>query len=96
MKTENTASIRRQLLSWLLIPIVSLCLVSAVISYVIAIKITTQAYDAALTESARELANRLLIDQGQIGLDLPPAALAILKEDKIDKSYYAPLTIAAF
>jgi len=89
LKEEKIASIRSQLFSWLLIPIVSLCLVSAVISYLIAIKITTKAYDAALTESARELANRLQIQKGRIILDLPAAALAILKEDKVDKSYYA-------
>jgi len=76
-KADKVASIRQQLFNWLLIPIVSLCLVSAVISYIIAIKLTTQAYDAALLESARELANRLQLKQGQIVLDLPPAALAI-------------------
>ncbi len=88
-KTDKIASIRSQLFGWLLIPIVSLCLVSAVISYVIAIKITTGAYDAALMESARELANRLEISEGRVVLNLPAAALAILKEDKVDKSYYA-------
>jgi two-component system sensor histidine kinase TctE len=72
-----------------MIPIVSLCLVSAVGTYFIAIQITTQAYDAALMESARELANRLMITNGVVGIDLPPAALAIFREDNIDKFYYA-------
>jgi len=72
-----------------MIPIVSLCLVSAVGTYFIAIQITTQAYDAALMESARELANRLMLTNGAVGIDLPPAALAIFREDNIDKFYYA-------
>ncbi len=88
MKKKNTSSIRKQLLGWLLIPIFTLCLVSGIVSYIIAIQITTDAYDAALSESARELANRLRIEEGQIVLDLPPAALEIFKEDKVDKSYY--------
>jgi len=72
-----------------MIPIISLCLVSAVGTYFIAVQITTQAYDAALMESARELANRLAVSGGQVTLDLPPAALAVFKEDNIDKFYYA-------
>jgi len=87
-KQKGADSIRKQLLRWLLIPIASLCLVSAIISYIIAINITTEAYDAALLEGARELANRLQVNHGQIVLDLPPSALAIFKEDKVDKYYY--------
>ncbi|CAM6006198.1 unnamed protein product [Sphagnum balticum] len=72
-----------------MIPIVSLCLVSAFGTYFIAVQITTQAYDAALMESARELANRLEESSGVVSIDLPPAALAVFKEDNIDKFYYA-------
>jgi two-component system, OmpR family, sensor histidine kinase TctE len=86
---KSSSSIRTQLLGWLMIPIISLCLVSAVGTYFIAVQITTQAYDAALMESARELANRLGNNAGQVALDLPPAALAVFKEDNIDKFYYA-------
>jgi two-component system sensor histidine kinase TctE len=91
MSVARKSSIRKQLIGWLMIPIVSLCLVSAVGTYIIAIRITTQAYDAALIESARELANRLSIEGGKVTLDLPPAALAVFKEDNIDKFYYAAL-----
>src|SRR5215472_18941239 len=86
---KGSSSIRKQLLGWLMIPIVSLCLVSAVGTYFIAVQITTQAYDAALMESARELANRLSVANGQVSIDLPPAALAVFREDNIDKFYYA-------
>jgi len=92
MSVNRTSSIRSQLIGWLMIPITSLCLVSAIATYFIAIRITTQAYDAALIESARELANRVTIAVGQVSLDLPPAALAVFKEDNIDKFYYAALT----
>lgn len=82
-------SIRKQLICWLMIPITSLCLVSAIVTYFIAVRMTTQGYDAALMESARELANRLSVQDGKITLDLPPAALAVFKEDNIDTFYYA-------
>lgn len=75
-----------------MIPIISLCLVSALSTYFIAMKITTQAYDAALMESARELANRTTIVNGHAAMDLPPAALAVFKEDNIDKFYYAAIS----
>jgi len=90
MITRNTpSSLRKQLIGWLMIPIASLCLVSAISTYIMAMGLVTQAYDAALMESARELANRLSISNGQVALDLPPAALAIFKEDNIDKFFYA-------
>lgn len=84
-------SIRRQLLFWILCPIVGLCLVDAVITYVIAINLATDAYDNTLIESAREVANRLEVEQGKISVDLPPAALEIFKEDDVDKLYYQVL-----
>jgi two-component system sensor histidine kinase TctE len=90
-KEKSTSSIRKQLLSWILIPIIGLCIVTAIISYIIAIHITTEAYDAALFESARELANRLHASDGQVVLDLPPSALALFKEDRIDKFYHVVL-----
>ncbi|PWU00062.1 MAG: sensor histidine kinase [Candidatus Melainabacteria bacterium] len=89
MKSNKTVSIRKQLIGWLMIPITSLCLVSAVVTYFIAVRMTTQGYDAALMESARELANRATLQDGNIVLDLPPAALAVFKDDNIDKFYYA-------
>jgi two-component system sensor histidine kinase TctE len=89
MSKSKVSSIRKQLLGWLMIPIVSLCVVSAISTYFIAMKITTQAYDAALMESARELANRTTMDRGRVVMDLSPAALAVFKEDNIDKFFYA-------
>ncbi len=92
MRKSKVSSIRKQLLGWLMIPIITLCLVSALSTYFIAMKITTQAYDAALMESARELANRTTIANGRAAMDLPPAALAVFKEDNIDKFYYAAIS----
>jgi two-component system sensor histidine kinase TctE len=89
MKKRKTISIRKQLIGWLMIPITSLCLGSAIVTYFIAVRMTTAGYDAALMESARELANRASVQDGRIVLDLPPAALAVFKDDNIDKFYYA-------
>ncbi len=72
-------------------PIVVICFVSAVCSYFIAVHIATREYDKALLESARELANHLQFNGKEIALDLQPAALAVYREDNIDKFYYAVL-----
>jgi two-component system sensor histidine kinase TctE len=82
-------SIRRQLLLWLLLPIITLGLVGSLITYLMSIDFANDAYDDALAESARALASRLFFDSNQRWVaDLPSAARAILKEDREGKFFY--------
>ncbi|MBY0356495.1 MAG: sensor histidine kinase [Candidatus Obscuribacterales bacterium] len=83
-----TSSIRRHLLCWLLIPIVSLCFLGALVTYVIAVGFATEAYDDALLDCAHSVSARLEFVGSRPNLDLPPAALAILKHSDIDEFYY--------
>jgi len=83
-----TSSIRSQLLGWLLIPILSLWLVAAGITYGLAMVFATGAYDSSLLDLARSLAIRLHDVGGRVVLELPPEAQAILRESSKDKLYY--------
>lgn len=85
-------SIRRQLLCWLLIPIVSLWLVGAVITYILAVDFAGQAYDTALLDSAHAVSSRLSFNGSTPIFDLPPVALAILKYNDQDDLFYQVLT----
>jgi two-component system sensor histidine kinase TctE len=82
------SSIRKQLLWWLVIPIVSLWVVDGAVTYFLAIDLANEAYDRDLASSARSVATRLSFADNKATVDLPPAAAAILKDDDKDKFYY--------
>jgi two-component system sensor histidine kinase TctE len=83
-----TSSIRRQLLAWLLLPIMTLWLIGAILTYVMAINFATDAYDNSLLDSARTLIARLRFDPDHFDVDLSPEAQAIFKESQKDKFFY--------
>lgn len=83
-----TSSIRRHLLSWLLIPILSLCFIGGCVTYVLAVNFATDAYDDALLDNAHSVANRLRYAHSTLTIDMPPAARAILKHGDKDALYY--------
>ena len=85
-------SIRRQLLCWLLIPIMTLWLIGAVITYILAVDFAVNAYDDALLDSAHAVASRVSFQGSTPVVDLPPVALAILKYNDKDDLYYQVLT----
>lgn len=82
-------SIRRQLLT-LFIPFVFCLLVaSAILSFWLVSTFSGQAFDKDLASSADSVAARLRAKNGRISMDMPPAALAILKHSESDKFYYS-------
>ncbi|MBX9685522.1 MAG: sensor histidine kinase N-terminal domain-containing protein [Candidatus Obscuribacterales bacterium] len=83
-----TSSIRRHLLSWLLIPITTLCFIGAGVTYGLAVDFATDAYDDALLDCAHSVANRLIYKSSELTVDMPPAARAILKHGDKDNTYY--------
>ncbi|HEY9760385.1 MAG TPA: sensor histidine kinase N-terminal domain-containing protein [Oculatellaceae cyanobacterium] len=93
MKLTVNPSIRTQLLAWLVIPILVLLLVGAALTYGLAIGLATDAYDKALLDSVYSVANCVHYHEsdGHIVVDLPPAALAILKDDIKDRVFYQVL-----
>ena len=83
-----TSSIRRHLLTWLLLPITTLCFIGAGVTYALAVDFATDAYDDALLDVAHSVANRLVFKSSQLTVDMPPAARAILKHGDKDNTYY--------
>lgn len=83
-----TSSIRRHLLTWLLLPITSLCFIGAGVTYALAVDFATDAYDDALLDVAHSVANRLVFKSSVLTVDMPPAARAILKHGDKDSTYY--------
>lgn len=81
-------SLRHKLLLWLLAPLLSLWLVGAVVAYFMAINFTHVAYDRALFDSTRSLAEQVRVIDDQAVVELPRSALQILLSDQNDKVYY--------
>lgn len=88
MRLRMANSLRRKLLVWLLLPLLSLWLVGAVIAYYMAINFTDVAYDRALFDSTRSLAEQVKVIDDQAVVELPRSALQILLSDEHDMVYY--------
>ncbi len=71
-----------------MIPILVLLLVGAGLIYGLAISLATDAYDKALLDSVYSVLNCVHLKNGQTIVDLPPQALAILRDDIKDRVYY--------
>ncbi len=84
-------SIRTQLLAWLVIPILVLLLVGTGLMYGLALNLTADAYDKSLLDSVYSVAACVRYQKGKIVVDLPPQALAMLKDNIKDKVYYQVL-----
>lgn len=84
----RTASLRGQLLGWLLLPLSGLLSASAFFVYSETVKLTTLAYDRALFDSTQALSRQVRFENGQVLVDLPAEARAILRYDEHDKIYF--------
>jgi two-component system sensor histidine kinase TctE len=84
----SSASLRRQLLIWLLIPSLLLWLVGAAVTYSVALRFSKGAYDRNLLDGARALAQQVHAVNGRIVVDLPSVAQQILETDQYDHVFY--------
>ena len=67
------ATLRRQLLVSLLVPLVLATLVSSVVAYYFAVRFATLAYDRALFDSTLDISGQVKVVNGTIRVDLPSA-----------------------
>ncbi len=81
-------SIKRHLLLWLLIPLLSLSVISTVASYYLGIGLARNIYDKQLINSVDSVAARIKIKGEELTVDMPPAALAILRHNNQDEFYF--------
>jgi len=88
VRAPENASLREQLLVRLLTPVVLVTVISSVISYYYAFNYSTLAYDYSLYDSALDIGRQAHVNNGQLRVDLPRAALDMLESDKHDNIYY--------
>ncbi len=84
----HSASLRRQLANWLLIPLLGIWLFGAVMSYYIAVGFADLAHDRALFDSALTLASQVTGRDGGIVVNQPDTALQMITIDPYDKVYF--------
>lgn len=87
------ASLRAQLLWWMVPPLIVVGVISAFVSYTIAGKVSATAYDEELFDTAKSLAAEIRDDpEGHVALDLPPAAQRIILSDPYDQIFFRVFT----
>lgn len=84
----SRGSLRRQLLTWLLIPSLGLWLIGATGTYFVALRFSNGAYDRNLLDGAHALAEQVHAVDGRITVDLPIVAQQILETDQDEQVYY--------
>ena len=83
------ASLWGRLMLFLLVPLLALSAVSIIADYRSNLSQSNGAYDHALTGSAVALAALIGVHHGELRVDLPPSAEAMLRIDPVDKVYFA-------
>lgn len=84
----RSTSLKRQLLSWLILPYLLSCFIAGFGAYSIALHLTQRAYDDGLEDSLRALASKIRVTNKKLILDMSPEALQTLSEDSNDVWYY--------
>lgn len=85
-------SIKRQLMLWLLIPLVSLAILSSLASFSLCRGIARNIYDDQLINSADSVAARIRIADKKLSIDLTPEVRAILRHGNKDEFFYQVLS----
>ena len=82
------ATLRRQVLAWVSIPLGILWIISAYIDYDIAKRYVNVAYDRALLETALDIGRQVRVLRGRIYVDLPEVAIQMLRTRENGPLYY--------
>ena len=85
---SGSTTLRRQVLAWVSIPLGILWLISAYIDYDIAKRYVNVVYDRALLESALDIGRQVRVLRGRIYVDLPEAAIQMLRTRGTGQLYY--------
>jgi two-component system sensor histidine kinase TctE len=86
------ASLRRRLLSWILLPLVALIGVNAWVGYGNAVQAANEAYDRSLYLAARTLAEELAWRDGRLQLDVMKAAGYLFENHTGSRLFYKVTT----
>jgi len=86
--TWRNHSLRRRLLVWLLGPLLAVCGGITLESYFSSWEFVNRAHDRTLLGSALAIAERVVVVDGDLEIDLPYVALEMLGSDGQDRVYY--------
>ncbi len=85
----DSTSIGSRLLLLLLVPLLAVLAISVGSDYRTALAPARAAYDKALADAALALAAYVQVRDGAIALDISPEALALLRAERFEQTYYA-------
>lgn len=80
-------ALRGRLLAVLALPLLALMVIGTVADYRQASRVANEAYDHSLASTAVALASRLDDEDGDVDVDLPKQAEAVLRADSVDKVF---------
>lgn len=86
------SSLRRQLLGWVLFPLVGAVAVDAWLSYQSAVDTASEVQDRLLLGSARMIAEQISFEDGSFQHQIPPAALELFQSEESDRIFYRVTT----
>jgi two-component system sensor histidine kinase TctE len=86
-------SLFREILDWMLIPLVIIFPLSLVLTWLVAQNTAGRPFDRALEYNAQALANLVIVSQSKTQLNLPAPAREILRADDEDAIYYQVLGV---
>lgn len=81
-------SLKSGILAKLIVPLILIITADAVLSYFITLHHVDHTYDSWLLDTARALGQEIKIRDNQVVVELPLAALEIVKWDQWDKTYF--------
>lgn len=88
VNVKALGSLRKQLLRWLILPLVALVALNAVSLYRDALEAADVAYDRSLLSSTRALAERVSVQNGKVVANVPYVALDSFETDTLGRIYY--------
>lgn len=81
-------SLKNGILLRLIVPLIFFISLESILSYFVTLHYVDRTYDGWLLDSARSLAQEIKVVEADITVELPPAALEIIKWDELDKTYF--------
>lgn len=83
-----TSSLKRQLLLWLLVPLLVIMPIAAAVQYWLALILAKQEMDQQLGDYAIAVARMLKVDGDQVRFDMTPQTERLLRTDQVDMEFY--------
>lgn len=87
-RAGGPGSLRRELLLWLIVPLMVLLLVNGVLTYRNAVDAANVAYDRTLLTSARVIAENLGAHEGRVFLSIPYSVVEMIESDIKGRIFY--------